>query len=130
MGGALMDYLPPAEVARLVREKILLEPRTVECAVPGEVVQKAGTPFVNFIAYGEEANFVQPPRPKDPKVAWEQVWTAKVRFKSTASLLLGEGSPGQETRRNAPDAPVPQSRPAAPDPVKEGINVLRGIFGR
>jgi hypothetical protein len=130
MGSALMDYLPPAEVARLVREKVVLEPTTVECTVPGEVVRKAGAPFLNFIAYGEEANFVQPPRPKDPKVAWEQVWTAKVRFKSTASLLLGEGDSRQDARRTAPDAPAPQSRPAAPDPVKEGINVLRGIFGR
>jgi len=130
MGSALMDYLPPAEVARLIREKVVMEPQAVECTVPGEVVQKAGTPFVNFIAYGEEANFVQPPRPQDPKVAWEQRWAAKVRFKSTASLLLGERTSRQETRQSAPSAPAPQSQPAAPDPVKEGINVLRGIFGR
>jgi hypothetical protein len=125
-----MDYLPPAEVARLIREKVVMEPKTVECTVPGEVVQKAGTPFFNFIAYGEEANFVQPPRPQDPKVAWEQRWAAKVRFKSTASLMLGERASRQETRQNTRSAPAPQANPAAPDPVKEGINVLRGIFGR
>lgn len=130
MGSALMDYLPPAEVARLIREKVVMEPKTVECTVPGEVVKKAGTPFLNFIAYGEEANFVQPPRPQDPKVAWEQRWAAKVRFKSTASLLLGEKQSRQETRQAPSSAPARQAQPAAPDPVKEGINVLRGIFGR
>jgi hypothetical protein len=134
MGGALMDYLPPAEVARLIREKVVLEPKTLECTVPGEVVRKAGSPFFNFIAYGEEANFAQPPRPQNPKTAWEPLWAAKVRFKSTASLLLGESQSRRETRQAPSSAPAPQAQPqpqpAAPDPVQEGVNVLRGIFGR
>lgn len=133
MGGALMDYLPPAEVARLIREKVVMPPSTLECTVPAEVVQKAGTPMFNFIAYGEEANFAQPPRPTNPKVAWEPKWAAKVRFKSTASLLLGERASRREARQPPADAPAPQAQPA-PDPVKEGIregvNVLKGIFGR
>ncbi len=134
MGGALMDYVPPAEVARLIREKVVLAPQTTECAVPGEVVKKAGTPFVNFIAYGPEANFAEPPRPKDPKVAWEPDWAVKVRFKSTASIVLGES--GEQPRRQAREdrQPEQQSKPSAPDPVqegvKEGIKTLRGIFGR
>jgi hypothetical protein len=134
MGGQLMDYVPPAEVARLIREKVVMPPATVECTVPGEVVKKAGTPMANFIAYGEEANYVQPPRPQDPKLAWEQKWVAKARFKSTASLLMGDGAARQESRQQksnsgsgARDKPA---APAAPDPVKEGINVIRGIFGR
>jgi hypothetical protein len=139
MGGGLMDYIPPAEVARLIREKVVMPTSTLECTVPGEVVKKAGTPMFNFIAYGEEANFVQPPRPQDPKVAWEQKWTAKVRFKSTASLLMGEGGEGrpQRAREERPQQqpqsqpPAQQARPAEPDPVQEGVNsVLRGIFGR
>jgi hypothetical protein len=131
MGGALMDYLPPAEVARLVREKVVLPPQTLACTVPGEVLRKAGTPMLNFIAYGDEANFAQPPRPQDPKVAWEPKWTAKVRFKSTASLLMGEQAERQETRQpRAPAEPAAREKPAEPDPVKEGINVIRGIFGR
>lgn len=140
MGGALMDYLPPAEVARLVRERVVMAPATQACTVPAEVVKKAGTPMVSFIAYGEEANFAQPPRPQDPKVAWEPQWAVKVRFKSTASLLLGEGGEGRRARQEQrPEAreeqrqAAPQAKPA-PDPVKEGIregvNVLRGIFGR
>ena len=78
MGGMLMDYVPPSEVARLVREKVVLAPSTTECTVPAEVVKKSGgSPFLNFIAYGPEANFAQPPRPGDPKKPWDLVWTAK-----------------------------------------------------
>ncbi len=140
MGSALMDYIPPGEAARLVREKVVMPPQTTECTVPGEVVKKAGSPFLNFIAYGDEANFVHPPRPKDPKVPWEQQWTVKARFKSTASLLLGEsgerGERGSRRTERAPqrDAPPREAsetqKPQEPDPLKEGVNILRGIFGR
>jgi len=144
MGGALTGFVPPSEVARLIREKVVLAPSVTECTVPGEVVKRAGgSPFLNFIAYGPEANFVHPPRPKDPKQAWEQVWAVKVRFKSTASTLLGESGGGgrRSSRPSAPsEAPAPGDasgeqaageKPAAgPDPVKDGINILRGIFGR
>lgn len=138
MGGSLMDYVPPAEVARLVREKIVLSPQVTECTVPADVVKKAGTPFLNFIAYGPEANFAQPPRPKDPRQAWEPLWTTKVRFKSTAATLLGDAgeagrrpargqSAGEPREEQAGQTPA---QPAAPDPLKEGVNILRGIFGR
>lgn len=138
MGGGLMDYLPPAEAARLVREKVLLPPGTTECTVPAEVVKKAGTPMINFIAYGDEANFAHPPRPQNPKAAWAPEWAVKVRFKSTASLLLGEGAEGAGARSSAPrreaDEPArdtsAREKPEAPDPLKEGVNILRGILGR
>ncbi|TAK84077.1 MAG: hypothetical protein EPO20_15425 [Betaproteobacteria bacterium] len=127
MGSMLMDYVPPAEVARLVREKVVMPPSTLECAVPGEVVSRAGgTPLLSFIAYGPEANFVQPLRPSDPKIAWEMQWTAKARFKSTAQLMLGastpQAQPERQTEKPAAQNPV--------DPVDQGIKALRGIFGR
>ncbi|MGE5640637.1 MAG: hypothetical protein ACM30H_11130 [Clostridia bacterium] len=142
MGGMLMTFVPPAEVARLVKEKIVMPSSATECKVPGEVVQKAGgNPFVNFIAYGPEANFVQPPRPADPKIPWEQQWVAKARFKSTGSILLGmeersQGrsrarSPGQEPQAQQPQQQQSQpATPGVPDPVQEGVKALRGIFGR
>jgi hypothetical protein len=152
MGGALMGYVPPSEVARLIREKVVLAPSVTDCTVPAEVVKRAGgSPFLNFIAYGPEANFVHPPRPSDTKQPWEQVWAVKVRFKSTASTLLGESGGGGGGRRStrAPASGKPPSqapaaeagdaggeqaageKPAAgPDPIKEGVNILRGIFGR
>ena len=141
MGGMLMDYVSPSEVARLVREKVVLPASTTDCAVPAEVVKRSGgTPFLNFIAYGPEANFAQPPRPQDPKQAWEPLWAVKVRFKSTASTLLGDaGGAGGRRPARAEQAPAeagetqtaePAQKPGAPDPVKEGVNILRGIFGR
>ena len=145
MGGALMNYVPPSEVARLIREKIVLAPSVTDCTVPAEVVKRAGgTPFFNFIAYGPEANFAQPPRPQDPKQAWEPLWTVKARFKSTASTLLGDasGGGGRRPARTQGPSPAPAAAEAGaeqtaepaqktgPDPLKEGVNILRGIFGR
>ena len=134
MGAGLMDYLPPGDVARLMREKVVMPPQATDCTVPAEVVKKAGTPFLSFIAYGDEANFAQPPRPKDPKVPWEPQWAVKVRFKSTASLVLGEGAEDRgrhSTRREAPgERPAAEQKPEAVDPVKEGVNILKGLFGR
>ena len=139
MGGMLMDYVPPAEVARLVREQVVMPARQTECTVPAEVVKKAGgTPFLNFIAYGPEANFAQPPRPQDPRQPWAPLWSVKVRFKSTASTLLGDaadggGRPARSEAAREPreeQAAQPAQKPAAPDPLKEGVNILRGIFGR
>lgn len=137
MGGMLMDFLPPGEVARLIREKVVLPPSVTECTVPAEVVKRAGgTPLFHFIAYGQEANFAHPPRPQDPRQPWEPLWAVKVRFKSTASTLLGEEA-GESGRRPARTetpreerAAEPTQKPAAPDPLKEGLNILRGIFGR
>jgi len=139
MGGMLMNFVPPGEVARLIREKVVLAPSVTECTVPAEVVKRAGgSPFMNFIAYGPEANFAQPPRPQDPKQVWEPLWAVKVRFKSTASTLLGDASGGgrRPARTQAPASEAggeqsaePAQKPAV-DPVKEGVNILRGIFGR
>ncbi len=132
IGGGLMDYIPPAEVARLIREKVVMPAQTTECVVPAAVAKQAQ--MFNFIAYGPEANFGFPPRPQDPQ------WYAKVRFKSTASTFLGEtGGSGNRPQRASPSAPAgapsgdqsaQPSAPAAPDPIKDGVNILRGIFGR
>jgi hypothetical protein len=130
MGGQLMDYVPPAEVARLVKEKVVLPPATTDCTVPGEVVRRAGgSPFINFIAYGPEANFVHPPRPSDPKVPWDQQWVAKARFKSTASMVLGQGDGTRQTPASR-ETPPEEKPAAAENPVEQGIKALRGIFGR
>ena len=148
MGHALMDYVPPAEVERLIREKVVMPPQTTECMVPAGVFKRDASMF-NFIAYGPELNLVHPPRPKDPKQVWEQEWAVKLRLKSTAMTQLAEEEGGgrrgrsANTRRGseAPAQPAPQAdappaqadKPQAPTPadaVQEGVKVLRGIFGR
>src|SRR3990170_3076327 len=86
MGQALMDYIAPAEVARLIREKIVMAPRTTECTVPAGIFKGEGS-MLNFIAYGDELNLVHPPRPKNPKQTWEQQYAVKVRLKSTGMTM-------------------------------------------
>lgn len=90
-GEVLFSYIPPGEVAKLVRDKVVLPPSATECTVPREVMAAAPNAMLRMIAYGEEANFAHPPRPKDPKAAWNPEWTAKVRVKSTAFQPIMEG---------------------------------------
>jgi hypothetical protein len=138
-GDQLMTWLPPSEVARLVREKVVLPASTTDCIVPAQFVAAAPSAFVRFIAYGEEANFAHPPRPQDPKVAWHPDWAVKVRLKSTASTMLGEegmggGEAPRSRSRGADSGSVPQEggQQTAPavDPVQEGLKALKGLFGR
>jgi hypothetical protein len=146
MGQVLMDYIPPAEVERLIREKVVMPPQTTECTVPAGVFKSEASMF-NFIAYGNELNLVHPPRPKDPKQAWEQEWALKLRLKSTAMTMLAEREGGgrrsrSSARERAPEQatqPAPQAdtppaqadKPQAPAPadaVQEGVKALRGIL--
>ena len=146
MGQVLMDYIPPAEVERLIRDKVVLPPRTTECSVPAGIFKSDASMF-NFIAYGNELNLVHPPRPKDPKQTWEQEWAVKLRLKSTAMTLLAESEGGgrrasssasgrapEAAAQNAPQADTAPAQadqpkgPTPPDAVQEGVKALRGIL--
>lgn len=88
-----MEHLTPAEVKRLVELKAVLPPATTNCAVPAEVVKatKNGS-MLMFTAYGDEATFIYPARPADPKVTWDQEWFARVSFKaSRMDMISPEG---------------------------------------
>ncbi|MBI5909927.1 MAG: hypothetical protein HY848_08250 [Betaproteobacteria bacterium] len=146
MGQVLMDYIPPAEVERLIREKVVMPPQTTECTVPAGVFKSDASMF-NFIAYGSELNLVHPPRPKDPKQVWEQEWAVKLRLKSTAMTMLAEregggrrastnaprrgseaaAQPSPQTDASPAQADKPQS-PSPADAVQEGVKALRGIL--
>ena len=85
--------------------------------------------MLSMIAYGEEADFVDPPRPADPKIPWNINWTTKVRYKSTTGLMLGMPAMGgmgmgAAAEEQAPAATDTQSSPAAPPKKKKG-----GLFG-
>ena len=45
--------------------------------------------MLRMIAYGTELNLSHPPRPTDPKIAYEPEWALKVRVKSVAFTMLG-----------------------------------------
>jgi hypothetical protein len=83
------DYISPSEQARLVTQKVLLAPTTTSCIVPREVKDAAESGMLQLVAYGGEANFVDPPRPANPKVVWNQQWQVKVRYRSATTAILG-----------------------------------------
>jgi hypothetical protein len=140
LGQTLMDFIAPVEVERLIREKIVMPPQTTECNVPAGVF-KGDSSMLSFIAYGDELNVVHPPRPKDPKQVWEQIWAAKLRLKSTAMTMLAEGEGGARRSRSTIGAPVAPQRgteaapaakseraPTPADAVQEGVNTLRRLL--
>ncbi|WP_303546380.1 hypothetical protein [Sphingomonas natans] len=123
-GGGLLDYLAPGEVRRLIGQKLIIPPSTTQCTVPVEVATAAKSGIVSMIAYGDEANFADPPRPADPKMPWNISWTTKVRFKSTTGLILG--MPGGAISAEADEA-RPQQQEQPPKKKKGGLfDTLKG----
>jgi hypothetical protein len=76
-----------------------------------------------FVAYGGEVDFADPPRPPAPK-AWHIAWTAKVRYRSSTSGVIGMNMHGP--RGQSPDAP-PQDRPKHRGFGFPGIPSIPGI---
>jgi hypothetical protein len=155
MGGMLADYLPPGEVARLIRERVVMPPDRTECLVPAEVMKAIPMAMLNFVAYGDELNVSHPPRPADPKVPWDIQYAVKLRLKSTTMMPLADGVSGMmgaggAARQEGTPAASGGDGPAASAPadsggtsqppgtpveaveqgVREGVRVLRGLFGR
>ena len=99
-----LDYLAPAEVKRQVVAGYVLPPSASECVLPAEVAAAVPMGMVTMIGYGPEVNFAE--NPKAPK------WTAKVRYKSTASLMRGmAGMMGGGMDAGGQATPPPQHQP-------------------
>lgn len=136
MGMGLVDYQPDGAIAKWQKEKIILAASATECAAPKEAVSAMAMSRV--IAYGDELNMAYPPRPKDPKIAWEPQWDVKVRRKSVASLMPGMGAlamnaSGEKAPAAAPGQPQAQpgtdgSNDAAAAIKKGAFDLLRGVL--
>ncbi len=99
-GGGLTDWLSPATVRRLIGEKVVMPPSQTHCTVPAEVRAAAGQMMMTqLFAYGPERDFAYPPRPQDPKTPWNPEWTARVRYRSNTSMMLG--MPGMDAMMGA-----------------------------
>jgi len=132
VGMGLVDYQTNASVDRWLKEKVLLEPSITRCTVPKGIFGAEGGAMLRMIAYGSELNLAYPPRPTDPKVAWEPEWAVKLRLKSVANAILGLEMDMGSLQRGA-TATDPASPPAdKKDEQKkmDPINILRGILGR
>ncbi|SBV34477.1 conserved exported protein of unknown function [uncultured Sphingopyxis sp.] len=103
-GGGLWDWLPPATVAKLVAQRIVMPPSQTSCQIPAEVKQASGEMmFGNLNAFGPEANFSYPPKPAG-KAVWNIDWTAKVRFRSHTMLMIGADFGGRGGRAGGEEA--------------------------
>ena len=80
-GFPVLDFLSPSQVKKLVASGAALPPTESQCTLPAEVAKASPAGMVMMIGYGPEAHFSD--SPKAPE------WTAKVRYKSSASLMLG-----------------------------------------
>lgn len=130
-GSGLIDYQTNAAVDRWLKEGVLLAPRTTQCTVPKGIFGDGGGAMLRMIAYGSELNLAHPPRPADPKIAWEPEWAAKIRVKSVANAILGmdmndmpRGGGGQAPAAEEPAKPAQDANPLNP------ANLLKGILGR
>jgi hypothetical protein len=138
LGMGLIDYQTNPAVDRWLKEKVLLEPTVTRCTVPKGVFGEGGGAMLRMIAYGTELNLAHPPRPADPKIAWEPQWAVKLRVKSVANAMLGmdmgemqrgmrrQAQPQAQPQQEAPPMAEPKQEEKATDPV----NILRGILGR
>ena len=91
-GGGLTDWLTPAQVAGLVRDRTVLPPTATSCTVPAEV-KRDGPDFRmgTLTAYGPMEDFSYPPRPADARAPWHLQWTARIRHRSMTSWMEAEG---------------------------------------
>jgi hypothetical protein len=117
-GFGLIDYQTNTAVDRWLKEQVLLAPQATRCTVPKGVFAPGAGAMLRMIAYGSEMNVAYPPRPADPKAAWEPQWAAKVRVKSVTTAMLGmemgEAGAAEAKKEEAPG-------------VKD---LIKGIFGR
>jgi len=145
VGFGLQDYLTPADVNRFIKEKVVMDPSRTTCTVPPVFKDTQGA-MLQFIAYGEELNLVQPPRPKDPKQTWNPRWSVKVRLKSTGmtTLVASDDSSGSKRKpsskrkqQSTPDKDeegtskaVEEESDSGSSKAKGGVgDRIRGIFG-
>lgn len=128
MGFGLVDYQTNPAVDRWLGEKVLLSPATTQCTVPKGVFSGEGG-MLRMIAYGNELNLAHPPRPTNPRQAWEPVWAVKLRLKSVTMAMLGQDTPTGAPRSDS-GTPTEQGEAADKD-KKPGVkDLLRGILGR
>ena len=140
-GMGMFDYLPNPIIDRWLKERVLLQPDVTQCALPkgifaGRDGRAAEGAMLRMMAYGGESNFAFPPRPSDPRAAWEPEWAVRVRLKSHTMAMLGEGETRTGGRRER-EREQPASASGTPEPqgAESGMpinpaGILRGLFGR
>ena len=125
-GGGLTDWLSPGQVATLVKDRTVMPSSTTSCLIPAEV-RNAAPDFRmgTLIAYGPQEDFSYPPRPADPKAAWNLEWTARVRHRSMTTWMDMAGMGGMGAMGGDDDRGRPQQQQNNCKP-KGGLGGLLG----
>lgn len=145
-GFGLMDYVPPASVAKFIQEKVVLPTSSTQCTIPKGIFAETEGAMVRMIAYGNELNLAYPPKPASG--AWNPEWTARLRVKSTGMTMLGQDEARGASRGGSRNAGgnmggntggmggMPGGQDGGSDSSDSGGalggagGILRGIFGR
>ncbi len=129
-GGGLSDWLSPAQVAALVRDRTVMAPTTTNCVIPAEVKRDSPDFRMGMLtAFGPQEDFSYPPRPADPRAVWNLEWTARIRHRSMTSWMDIPGMPmgGMGSAEEPADR---QSPPAECKPKRGGFGgMLGGVLG-
>lgn len=136
LGGGFTDWLSPAQVAPLVRDRTILPPTATSCAVPAEV-KRASPDFLmgTLAAYGPMEEFAHPPRPANPRLAWTPEWVARIRHRSTTSWMEAQGmimGGGHDMGMGAMEQGQRQQQQQEPEcrPRRRGLGgILGGALG-
>ncbi len=105
------DWLPPAEVQREIAARNIMPPSQTQCAIPAEAKAAANGMMMGFLnGFGPEENFAFPPRPTDPGAVWNIEWTAKARYRTSGSFMVGVGGP-MGARGSQPEPKPRKPRP-------------------
>jgi len=112
-GGPMSDWLSPAAARRLVDDGTVMPPSQTTCAIPAEVKQAGGPMLMTQLyAYGPQANFSYPERPRNAPASWEPEWIARVRYRANAMVMHGMPGMGgfdageEETSQSEPQQPA------------------------
>lgn len=97
-GYGLMGYLSSNNLNKFLSEKVILPATQTTCQIPSGIFSKTQMIMLKGIGYGEETNIIYPERPKDVSLPWIQEWSAKIRNKSTDTLMLGMANMDSEVR--------------------------------
>ena len=112
-GGGLIGYLSNANQDRFLRERTILPPTQTNCEIPPGIFAQSMMVNIGAIAYGRELNLVHPARPSDPRIPWNQEWSARVRVKSQAGAMIMDGMGGSSSGRRGSSSRAPASSSAS-----------------
>ena len=129
-GAALHVSMSDNDVNGLLRRKVFLPATATSCVIPRGIFaggggRQSGMPaMLQMSAFGPETFITYPPKPANPKQAWNPEWSVRLRTRSTASAILGLDMGGMQNQDDD-DQQQPQQQQQ-----RRGMRgLLNGILG-